>query len=370
MKLKKKNCLIALIIILLIIFEIINPIQLVSSYSLKKLNYSTESSKTITSLGIKKQVLEHEYSEFVDKNVQSKYFIVDNYDIYRQLNYNISFNNVDIINRLIDKGYDVEEINCVINTGDVESANELLKKEKYEYIVDFLSFDYAKLKNLDRYIEYQKNTLSNFDETVLYVELNLDKEFYTDYNVINDFSFDMLVNKYNQLSENYEPVDLIKVDGKYSVSDDNYGNKTMLDNFYKMADDLNKDLNLNIYVRSAYRTFKSQQEVYDEYLKAYGENYVKKYVAYPGFSEHQTGLSVDIKASSSNTFANTKEAKWVKENAYKYGFIERYTKKMESITGYQSELWHYRYVGVEIATYIKQNNISFDEYWVKFLRDK
>ena len=367
MKLKKKNCAIALVILLIIIFEFINPIKLISSNALKQLNYSSKSSKTIIELGIKKQVLEHEYSEFVDKNVQSKHFDVENYDIYKQLVYNESFNEIVIVNKLIDKGYNVEEINCIIKTGDIDSANQLLEKEKYEYLVDFLCYDYAKLKNLDRYIDYQMNTLSSYEETVLFIELDLDKDVYTDYNVITNFSFDMLVNKHNQLSKDFEPKDLVKVDNNYSVSDDNYGNRTMLENFYKMADELNKELDLNIYIRSAYRTYESQEEVYEQYLKAYGEKYVKEYVAYPGFSEHQTGLSVDIKASSSNTFANTKEAKWVKENAYKYGFIERYTKKLENITGYQSELWHYRYVGVEIATYIKEHNISFDEYYVKFL---
>lgn len=367
MKLKKKNCAIALVILLLILFELVNPIKLVSSNALKKLNYSSDSSKKIVELGLKNKVLEHEYSEFIDKNISSNDFIIDNYDIYKELKYSSSLTDLEIINKLIEKGYSYEEINCILVTGDNESGKDLLSKEKYENIKDFLCFDYAKVCNIDRYIDYQMNTLSGYEETVISVEIGLDKEVYTDYNVINEFSFTMLVNKYNQLSETFEPSELVKVDSKYSVSDDNYANKTMLDNFYKMADDLNKELGLNIYVRSAYRSFKSQQDVYDEYLKTYGKEYVKKYVAYPGFSEHQTGLSVDIKASSSNTFANTKEAKWVKENAYKYGFIERYTKKLESITGYQSELWHYRYVGVEIATYIKENGISFDEYYVKFL---
>lgn len=367
MKLKKKNCLIALIILLLLIIELVNPFKLISSYALKDLKYSSKSANKLVEYGLKEKALEHEYSEFIDQKIGDRNFLIDNYDIYKELNYDKDFHDLDIINKLINKGYNALEINCILNTGDLNSVNDLLTKEKYENLADFLSFDYAHLSNLDRYIEYQRKTISNYDETVLYVEIGLDRDFYTEYNVINEFSYDMLVNKYNKLDENFVPSNLIKVDSEYSVNDDNMANSIMLDNFYKMADDLNQAIKLNIYIRSAYRTYASQEEVYEEYLGLYGESYVKKYVAYPGFSEHQTGLAIDIKASSSNTYANTEESKWVKENAYKYGFIERYTKKLEDVTGYQSEPWHYRYVGVEIATYIHENKISFDEYYVKFL---
>lgn len=367
MRLKKKNCIIALIILLLIIVEIFNPINLIATFSLKKHQYSYNSSKKILSLGLKKQALDNEYSEFVDKYVNDKHFLVDNYDVYRKLEFPKNIDDLNLINELIDKGYNYEEINCIIKTGSNDALKSFLKLDKASYVVDFLKYDYAHLYNFSRYVEYQMKTLSSYEETVLYVELDLDKDNYVDYNTINDFSYTIFVNKHNKLSSTFSPSDLVKVNTKYSVDDDTYGNKTMLANFYQMADDLNKELNLNIYVRSGYRSYDEQDKVYKQYLKDYGEKYTKANVANPGFSEHQTGLAVDIKASSSNTFANTKEAKWLVQNAYKYGFIERYPKKFEEITGCKSEIWHYRYVGKEVATYIKENNISFDEYYVKFL---
>lgn len=369
MKLKKKNCLIALIILLLIIFEFINPFKLASSYALRDLQYSKDASLKIIDLKLKDKVLEHEYSKFIDVNILSSDFLVKNYDIYKDLTYYEHHNNLDLVNKLIDKGYSALAINCIMDKGDTSSINDLLNENSInENIVDFLSISYAKLKDLHRYIAYQKENLSDYEETVLAVSLGLDNEPYTNYNEFDEFSFDMLVNKHNKLDDNFVPLDLVKIDSKYSVNDDNYGNKVMLDNFYKMADDLNKEINLNIYIRSCYRSFASQQEVYNEYLSLYGEKYVKKYVAYPGFSEHQTGLAVDIKASSSNTYSGTDEEKWLKNNAYKYGFILRYPKKFEEITGYQSEVWHYRYVGEEIASYIYENNISFDEYYISFIK--
>lgn len=367
MKLKKINCLLVLIIFLLIIFEVVNPFNMISLNAIKELNYTDDSSKMIMKLGLKDKVLEHKYSEFIDKNILSKDFDINKYDMYKELNYSPSLNNLDIINKIIDKGYNIDEINCILKVGDNNSASNFIQKEKYEYIIDFLSFDYAKLSNLDRYLDYQMKTLSNYNETVLSVEIGLDKEYYTDYKIVDKFNYNMLVNKYNQLPKEFKPDNLIKVDSKYSTSNDNYGNSVMLDNFYKMSDALTDDLNLKIYIRSGYRSYENQEEVYNQYLKTYGKDYVKKYVAFPGFSEHQTGLAIDIKASSSNTFANTKEAKWMSDNAHKYGFIQRYIKKKENVTGYQNEPWHYRYVGVEIASYIKEHKISFDEYYVMFL---
>ena len=84
-------------------------------------------------------------------------------------------------------------------------------------------------------------------------------------------------------------------------------------------------------------------------------------------SYHRKGLAVDIKAESSNTFKGTKENKWLIENAYKYGFILRYTDDTEDITGVKYESWHYRYVGTQIASYLNEHDMTYDEYYIRFL---
>ena len=90
------------------------------------------------------------------------------------------------------------------------------------------------------------------------------------------------------------------------------------------------------------------------------------YSAKPGYSEHQTGLAFDIN-SIRDSFADTKEGLWLAKNAHIYGFILRYPKGKESITGYKYEPWHYRYVGVSVAQYIFENQITFEEYYAKFV---
>ena len=80
-------------------------------------------------------------------------------------------------------------------------------------------------------------------------------------------------------------------------------------------------------------------------------------------------MAVDIQTYGSNakTFEEFDEFKWLQDNAHKYGFILRYPKDKEYLTGYEYESWHYRYVGVEVATYIYENNITFDEYYAYFV---
>lgn len=362
-KLKKKNVFIIFVIFLILLFEIINPFKLIDINKLENLNYSSKSSQLIYKYGLTDKI--KEYNILIDNNIKDKDFNKDNINIYKKINYKVE--DINLVNKLIDKKYNVEEINCILKTGNSNSIKDFIEKDKYNNLTNYLVYDYAKLENIDRYIQYERGNVSTYEDTVLKVEIGLDKEFYKVYEVVNTFSNTMIVNKYNKLPEDFIPNDIVLVDKNYSVGEE-YGNKEMVNSFYKMANDLNKETNLNIYVNSGYRTYSDQESTLDKYLKLYGQKYVDKYVAYPGFSEHQTGLAVDIKASSNSTFLGTKEYEWMNKNCYKYGFIRRYEKNKESVTGYNSESWHYRYVGLEASKYIYENNLSFEEYYIKFVR--
>ena len=371
LKLKKKSWIIALIVLVIIIIDIINPFKIISRYQLSKLKYSDSSINYIIKYGIKKAILNIEYNNFIDKNVANKEFDVNNISSYKNIKCYDDVCDVTLANALILKGYDGEEISYIFRSGDLESINELLKVDKYENIKNYLSIDYSILSYLDRYIEYKELNICTYEEAILYVNLGLDDESDGYYHEIDKFSFTMLVNKRNKLSSTFVPDNLVNFDkelcyGKLGAT----GNQTMVTAFINMASSLNEETNLNIYIRSAYRSYKDQETTYNDYLKLYGEKYALEHVAKPGFSEHQTGLSVDIKASSSNTFKGTKEEEWLKNNAYKYGFILRYENKYKNITGYNEELWHYRYVGLEVATYIYQEKITFDEYYIRFVGNK
>lgn len=131
--------------------------------------------------------------------------------------------------------------------------------------------------------------------------------------------------------------------------------------FNTMKSDASK-LGLNLYVSSGYRSYEYQKNLYQKYVNSDGKVKADTYSARAGHSEHQTGLCFDLNTIS-DSFANTKEGIWVAENCYKYGFIIRYPKGKDSITGYKYEPWHLRYVGVELATLLHNNNLTIEEYF-------
>ena len=132
----------------------------------------------------------------------------------------------------------------------------------------------------------------------------------------------------------------------------------------KMLKQMQKDasvLGLDLPLISGYRSYKKQSELYNSYVKLDGEKKASTYSAKPGHSEHQTGLAFDI-GSVDDSFKNTMEAKWIEENAHLYGFIVRYPNGKTDITGYIYEPWHVRYLGIDIATKVKESNLSLEEY--------
>lgn len=124
----------------------------------------------------------------------------------------------------------------------------------------------------------------------------------------------------------------------------------------------------SLMIGSAYRSTAYQEQIFNTYVSRVGYEQADKYSAHPGFSEHQTGLAVDISTVSqqcylSECFIGTADGQWLAANAYKYGFILRYPKGKEAITGYNFEPWHYRYVGVDLAKAINQSGLTLDEAW-------
>ena len=360
LKLKKKNCLIAIGILVFIIIEIINPSRIIAINKLQNKGYSKNASKEIIRQGLKKKVLEMDFNEFLELNINDSSFNKDNIDIYCNIN-NKKKISLELVNKLIEKKYNAEEISLIIKSGDDSSINSFANNSKYNNIIEYLKYDYAKLTNLERYIAYKNTNGVSYEDAVTYVNIGLDKDFYSEFKEINEFSFTMLVNKYNKLSSDFVPDNLVKFEKEYCSSECPMDNEEVVKAFYEMAKAIREE-NLTIYVNSGYRSYQDQEKIYNEFTKLYGENYD---VAHAGFSEHQTGLTVDIGVKG-GTFKGSKEEKWLKNNSYKYGFILRYDSSKVKVTGY-NEPWHFRYVGKTIAKDIYEKGITFDEYYIKYL---
>lgn len=119
---------------------------------------------------------------------------------------------------------------------------------------------------------------------------------------------------------------------------------------------------INLWIVSGYRSYQYQVSLYQRYVKQHGQKEADTFSARPGYSEHQTGYVVDVN-STKDSFANTKEAAWLAEHAHLYGFIIRYPKGKEAITGYQYEPWHLRYLGVSLATVLYEQQLTMEEYF-------
>lgn len=189
---------------------------------------------------------------------------------------------------------------------------------------------------------------------------------------MKDYDIDVLVNKDNMLDINYVPSNLYVVD----ENENNFRNyqdpslKPMLRLDVKpYIDALIRDANnlgFPLIVDSAYRSGVYQKQILENEIKLKGSD-AYKLVALPGASEHQTGLAIDFAyykdgVYSDEVLESDKEAIWLKENAYKYGFILRYPKGKEDITGFNFEPWHYRFVGLELALELYQTNQTLEEY--------
>ncbi len=223
--------------------------------------------------------------------------------------------------------------------------------------------------NLNRYLTYAKDKNLSPSKIIADVNCNLDKEKYKDTIATNlqDNNL-MLVNKYYYLTEDYEPDDLITLNAKYNTGINSQMRKEAANAFMEMSDAATLD-NIIIKNASAYRTYKYQTTLYNNYVERDGKTAADTYSARPGFSEHQTGLATDINQID-NSFENTDAFKWLQKNAYKYGFILRFPKDKEDITGYQYEPWHYRYVGSKIANQLQKENLTLEEYYAYYIQNK
>ena len=200
---------------------------------------------------------------------------------------------------------------------------------------------------------------------ILILILYDDSKFYNNIKEITPSNYTYIINKNNKLNKNYIPNDLELIDIKYSCEDKKLRKKAK-NAFEKMAINAKKE-GFNIIIVSAFRSYDYQEKLYNNYVNELGHFRANIASAKPGHSEHQTGLSIDVANSTLDydNFENTKEFNWMINNAHKYGFILRYPKAKYHITGFKYEPWHYRYVGIKLASYIYKNNITLEEYYSK-----
>lgn len=183
-------------------------------------------------------------------------------------------------------------------------------------------------------------------------------------------SITILVNKKYAFPKSYEPKDLVYPDVPF-IFNEKIEKRMMREEAAKYLEKMfhaaNKQ-NIHLAGVSAYRSSRTQSTLFNNYVKKDGIEKAKTYSAVPGTSEHQSGLAIDVSGTdgtcaADDCFANTGEAAWLEGNAHKYGYIIRFPKDKENITGYQYEPWHIRYVGVNLATELYNKRLTLEEYY-------
>ena len=270
--------------------------------------------------------------------------------------------------KLSKAGYSKEEIVEIEKLKD-SNKDYLLTIDYNKDICNLLKEKYFMEKNLKSYLTYSKESGKSLTDVVAIVNVGANNEWYTNTKK-SDISKNelMLTNKFYSLDNTYNSDNMVTVSKQYSYGDDQMVTRATFDAFLSMFNDAKKE-DLTLIINSSFRSYEDQEEIYKFYKDTRGESQANKIAAKAGFSEHQTGMAIDIQTygSTAKTFEEFNEFKWLQNNAHKYGFILRYPKDKEYLTGYEYESWHYRYVGIEAATYIYENKITFHEYYAYFV---
>lgn len=267
-------------------------------------------------------------------------------------------------------GYNEDEINEIIN---MKKEEFFLNHDYNKYYLPLMKENYYLEKNLDNYISYindlnKDKEKINYSDVISMVNVNAYNGFYKNTKEADTSKGNaILVNKFYYLTKDYNPGDIVDMSNWYAFEGRKI-KKEVYDAFIEMYNAAKKE-NITLIANSGYRDYNYQVKLYDEYKDRDGIEYADTYAARPGYSEHQTGLALDIVSygATMENFDGTDTFKWLQAHAVEYGFILRYPKDKEYLTGYSYESWHYRYLGKDLAKKVKDSGLTYDEYYAYYL---
>ncbi len=252
-------------------------------------------------------------------------------------------------------------------TESTETSTESTSKEVINMDFSVVSY-YIQTRDARYQAYFLTHKAMSASEIVRDVNMNLDFNFYGQIEKVDDPNALLVIcNKYYQLPSDFTPENLTNVPEGYFVADGkSYQLKqNALDAFIAMSNAAKKE-GLSLRIISAYRTNSYQANLYQKYKNNNGQKAADRFSARPGHSEHETGLAIDIN-DVAQAFENTQEFTWLGKHAHEYGYVLRYPAGKENVTGYMYEPWHYRFLGVETATQLKNLGVTYDAYYAMYL---
>ena len=269
--------------------------------------------------------------------------------------------------RIYRLGYPIDQARALAAVLSDEQADSLIVRGEHDTIAyPLLSERYFIANNFDRYLAYHKvDTSTTLTNIVAIVNVGGDcdrEECAVPCNTSKGYL--MLVNGRHYLDKNYKPDSLVAFQKTYCYEEQK-ARGAVVQAFMAMQQECKKQTDAQLMVNSAYRSYKQQ-------IGTYKRN-EKGYAARAGSSEHQTGLAIDVTSLQHPMrwpFDTSKEGVWMREHCHEYGFILRYPKKQANTIGYKYEPWHLRYVGMETAKRVHDEDITFDEYYAYYIERK
>lgn len=267
--------------------------------------------------------------------------------------------------KLKELGYDLETQRSLMKQLSLDDFSVLVDNQlEWKQVEPYLTINGRIIKDLPKYIESglePVEAVMNISYSLIDSRNSSDRTYFLE----EPSNTALLIKKGFSISKDYVPEDLVEVNIP-TATKNNQMRSDAAKALETMYEDAKKE-GLILAVNSAYRSYEEQQKIYDEYFRIYDEVTAASLVAVPGTSEHQLGLSVDLTSQSVidgqyGVFGSTPEYQWVIKNAHKYGFILRYPSDKIDITGIANEPWHYRYVGVELATQLYEEGLTLEEY--------
>ncbi|MDD6467937.1 MAG: M15 family metallopeptidase [Erysipelotrichaceae bacterium] len=312
-------------------------------------------------------VSQYPYSSFVDEMIQRKEITKDMIESYLSS----TFDPKMIIK--LQATYQSQEILAILQYCNPDEALLLTQIRKIDQIESWLSLSDFELSRYARYIWYQQK-YPDLTKTQICLAVNRDEDYITkdklDYASFyqqlqpcpNPESIQALVNKQWYLSSTYIPDDLVYLPYPY-VQNQQPLRQEAANAMIEMLDDA-KQQQYTIKAASNYRSYDLQDYLYQYYTRLYHSKIADTISCRPGHSEHQTGLTSDLAEAGKRLedFESAKGYSWILEHAHEYGFIQRYPKDKEYITGISFEAWHFRYVGKDIANIIQRYQWTLEEY--------
>ena len=343
--------------LIIAIFLIITIPKYNQNKKLKELGYTKEDITAIREMKLHKTLIETNlYSEYLASCIKDGTVRTDYLPYYtvQTAEDPLSEDDVLLIHRLRDKEYDEEQI------------LQLFRNLKFYEITPLLVFD--RQSDVTPYVDDVKNHRDTNNPGYFV----LSGDYYTHYENTrhtDETNLNMLVNKTFYLSDTYTPEPLVELSVQVATKGI-YLQQEAAEAFTEFCM-MGNSLGLRMYAASSYRDYAKQETLYNNYVNSMGQEQADALSARPGFSEHQTGLTVDLAAISADgisEYKDTMEFQWSSVNCYDYGFILRYPEGKSQITGYSYESWHYRYVGKDLAQKVAASQLTYDEYYVLYLK--